>query len=232
VKIQLIAILYLVLATATSLLSQDHSTEKSERKIDMWEEPRHQLVFSKDQLKVMDVRIAPNDTSQYHQHRFATIYIVINDALMWGQAYGQDWKASRTIRRDKYTIADQSMAYFKNHTYHRVCNPDTTTMHLIAILNMKEPTDEVFANQEGVNNRWFRESRLKLDAGKRSELLTFTYPTVMVQCKAGESAVLQDEVVHSIKTEGGAFSWHEANVPFTVINESENSQEFVLIEIK
>jgi len=234
VKIQVIAILYLVFGNPSGLFSQNDISHRTggDRRIDMWEEPRHQLVFSKNQLKVMDVRIAPGDTSQFHQHRFATIYLVINDALMWGQVYGKEWKSSRTSRRDRYTISDRSMAYFENHTYHRVCNPDTSTMHLIAFLNTKEPTDEVYVKHEGVNNRWFRETRLKLDVDEKSKVLEFPYPTVLVQCGAGESAVLQEEVVHSIKTEGGAFSWHEADVPFAVVNKGAGLQEFVLIEIK
>ena len=233
-KIPAIAILFLMLTVTSSLKSQDNSTSlgDEDRRIDMWEEPRHQLVFSKDQLKIMEVRVPPGDTSQFHQHRFATIYIVINDALMSGQAYGKDWKSSRTTRRDKYTISDRSMAYFENHTYHRVCNPDMTTMHLIALLSTKEPTDEVYGEGEGVNNRWFRENRLKLDADEKSKVLKFPYPTVLVQGGAGESAVLQGEVLHSFKTEGGAFSWHEAEIPFAVVNKSGGPQEFVVIEIK
>jgi hypothetical protein len=124
------------------------------------------------------------------------------------------------------------MSYFENHVFHWVSNPDTTTMHLIALLNTKPTSGEVVAQQEGVNNRWFRETRLKLDAQAKSKVFQFTYPSVLVQCTSGESAVLQNEVMLSTKTEGGSFSWHEAVIPFTVVNKSENPQEFVLVEIK
>ena len=49
-KIQTIAIVLVVSTMTTSLIAQEN------RRIDMWEEPRHQLVFSKDQLKIMDQR--------------------------------------------------------------------------------------------------------------------------------------------------------------------------------
>ncbi|NND32753.1 MAG: hypothetical protein HKN76_09195 [Saprospiraceae bacterium] len=233
-KISRLVILYLMSLVCTGLQSQNNMLHdgNAPARIDMWEEPRHQLVLSKDQLKIMDVRIPPGDTSQFHQHRFATIYIVINDALMWGQVYGKDWKSSRTKRRAKYTISDRSMSYFENHVFHRVCNPDTTTMHLIALLSTKQPSQEVFDQEKGVNNRWFRETRLQLDPQAKSQVFEFSFPVVIVQCTSGESAVLQNKVMHSTKTEGGAFSWHEANVPFTIVNKSDNTQEFVLVEIK
>lgn len=68
--------------------------------------------------------------------------------------------------------------------------------------------------------------------GERSKVIEFAYPTVLVQCGAGESAVFQDGVLHSFKTEGGAFSWHVADVPFAVVNQSREPQEFVVVEIK
>jgi len=233
-KIEAFAILFLAVTMTANLTAQNNSSIRDfegDRRIDMWEEPRHQLVFARDQLKVMDVRVPPGDTSQFHQHRFATIYIVINDALMWGQGDGEVWKSSRSILREKYSISDRSTAYFENHTYHRVCNPDTATLHLIALLNTKGPTDDVYAKTEGVDNRWFRETRLHLAGHEKSRVLEFPYPTVLVQCGLGESAVLQAKVEHSAKTEEGAFSWHAADVPFSVVNKSGGLQEFVLVEV-
>jgi hypothetical protein len=224
-----------VLVVVNSLKAQEnssHNATNGERRIEMWEEPRHQLVFSKDQLKVMEVRVPPGDTSQFHSHQYATIYIVINDALMSGQTFGKPWKSSRSERRAKYSLSDRSEAYFGKQVYHRVCNPDTTTMHLIAILNTKPPSDEVFEEDKGVNNSWFRETRVQLAANESSSLLHFPYQTVIVQCTRGESAVLQEGVTHSVKTEEGAFSWHDQNVEFSLVNKSANPQEFVVIEVK
>ena len=55
-------------------------TASYEGGLEMWEEPMHKLVFTKDNIKVMDVVIPGGDTCQYHIHRHPTIYALLNGA--------------------------------------------------------------------------------------------------------------------------------------------------------
>jgi len=205
-----------------------------ERELEMWEEPRHQLVFSKDHLKVVDVRIPPNDTTEFHWHRSATIYVVIDGAQLSMQNQGEEMRASPSgVRLKRGEILDASEAYLSKATLHRVCNPDTTTFHLLGILNANEPAETGSDTASAtLDNGWFKEHRLVLGPGEESEVLLFPNPTVLVQCGDGESALRQSIVVHSTKTKAGAFSWHDRNTPLAVVNKSENELEFLLIEIK
>ena len=67
---------------AASLSSASMACADEAARFEMWEEPSHQLVFVEGPARILDVRIVPGVTSEFHKHRFATTYVVIQDALV------------------------------------------------------------------------------------------------------------------------------------------------------
>lgn len=229
----LMLLLMLVKTGFSQSPGQSEWTNGGQERLEMWEEPRHQLVFDKDQLKVMEVRIPPGDSAFYHVHQYPTIYVVINDAKMWSQVWGADWnRIPRPKYRARGSISDLSYGYYNRDLYHRVSNHDTTTLHLIAVLSTKEAPMGDKVDSDVVDNHWFREHRFILDAEGQTETLQYSNPALVIQCTEGESIIDESGIRHSTKTKAGAFSWHESESSFKISNVSRHDQLFVVVEVK
>ncbi len=204
-------------------------------RFEMWEEPSHQLVFVDGPARVLDVRIAPGVTSDFHKHRFATIYVVIQDALVANQFWEDEWSASgpRDFRDSGVTVDNAS--YVESPYYHRVRNEDEKTFHVVAVINERSlgaaaPADN--ADDKAIDNQWFREHRVRVAPDATSESQTFSNDVVVVQYGAGSSHIVENGIAHGFKGAPAAFSWHPAGSEFRIANRSGEEMELVLIEVK
>lgn len=205
-----------------------------ETRLEMWEEPSHQLVFEQGNTRILDIRIVPGVTSEYHVHRYATVYFVVQDAQLQGQEYGDEMSA-RTDRpyRSPGSLMDRA-DYVAKNTYHRVMNNDDVTFHLVSIVNSATPTDEGASGgtSDFLNNKWFTEHRISLGPGASSQNLQFDSDTVLIQAHKGLAHVVENGVTHSVRSMPGAWSLHASGSRFQIVNDSNNAQEFVLIEVR
>jgi len=203
-------------------------------RFEMWEEPSHQLVFVDGPARVLDVRIAPGVTSDFHKHRFATIYVVIQDALVANQFWEDEWSASgpRDFRDSGVTVDNAN--YVENPYYHRVRNEDQKTFHVLAVINERSATSSTTETtaDAAIDNRWFREHRTRVASNDVSETLKFSNDAVVVQYAAGSSHILESGIAHSFKGAPAAFSWHPSGAEFSIANSSETEMEFVVVEVK
>ena len=203
-------------------------------RFEMWEEPSHQLVFVDGPARVLDVRIAPGLTSDFHKHRFATLYVIIQDALVANQFWEDKWSASgpRDFRDAGATVDNAN--YVAKPYYHRVRNEDDQTFHVVAVINERSATaSNVMATEDGtVDNGWFKEHRVRVAPGDNSESLKYANDVVIVQYATGSSHILENGIAHSYKGAPAAFSWHPAGAKFSIANSGDTEMEFVLIEVK
>ena len=230
IQLQLMILLASVLPVSALCAEQDE-------RLEMWEEPSHQLVFVDGPARVLDVRIVPGVTSEFHKHRFATTYVIIQDALVAQQYWDGEWSASgpRDYRNPGAT-ADQS-GYVAKPYYHRVRNEDQRAFHVVAVINERSMesatnTPGSAANTQSIDNAWFREHRVLVVPGSNSDTLEFANDVVLVQPVAGFSHVIENGIAHSFKGSQAAFSWHPAGSEFRIAHRNENDMEFVLIEVK
>lgn len=222
---------------AAGFLSAPMTRAEEAARLEMWEEPSHQLVFVDGPARVLDVRIVPGITSDFHKHRFATTYVIIQDALVAQQYWDGEWSASgpRDYRASGVTV--DNAGYVENPYYHRVRNEDHRAFHVIAVINERSvdkaaDASERVGTDKTIDNGWFREHRVELAPGANSDTLRFANDVVLVQPIAGSSHVIENGNAHSFKGSPAAFSWHPAGSEFRVANRSENDMEFVLIEVK
>ncbi len=210
-------------------------TDPYEGGLEMWEEPRHQLVFSKDNIKVMDVVIPAGDTCLFHVHRHPTIYVLLNGTKYAGQNWGKEWEQGRIMDLAwAGLVQDMTEPYTTStpNVYHRVTIPDDETYHLIAMINTGNGVPNVEKSSRPVNSSYFRENRFEVAANQQSDLIQLEYPAVLVQYTDGLTSILEKGVEHSFKTEQGGYSYHAANTPFQITNKSSEEQKFVAIELK
>ena len=203
--------------------------------LEMWEEPRHQLVFSKDNIKVMDVVIPEGDTCLFHIHRHPTIYILLNGAKYAGQNWGKEWENSvLTDMAWSGMVQDMTEPYTTSTppVYHRVAIPDNESYHLIAMINTGKGVQNVEKSTRPVNSSYFREHRYEVAPNQQSAPIQLENPAVLVQYTNGLSCILENGVEHGFKTEKGGYSYHEANTSFQISNKGSEEQKFVLMELK
>lgn len=220
---------------ATVLLLASANVGAQEPGPEMWDEPSHKLVFNRDGVRVVDVNVPPGAISHYHSHRFATLYVVVQDAKIRSQRQGGDWfDLSQRDRRSAGVMADRS-DYAAEPYVHRVHIVDDRALRLVAIVNERAVEDaaDVELAEPGslVDNAWFKEYRVSVDPGGESHKLRFDHGVVVVQFDDGAGYILEDGVEHSRGTVPGAFSWHAAGSEFRIVNDTDERREYVLVEV-
>jgi len=146
--------------------------------VDMWDEPRHQLLFSRDHVRLLLVNIPAGDTSLLHKHEYATSYVLLEDASMTSRDAEGEWSAPPQRRlRKAGEIADRADYYVKPFS-HQVRNVGTSTFTTLAVVNTHagqfRPVEKGGDGHDLLlENDWFREHRLELSAGEvRGDLKT------------------------------------------------------------
>ncbi len=222
---------------AASLSSASMACADEAAWFEMWQEPSHQLVFVDGPARILDVRIVPGATSEFHKHRFATTYVVIQDALVANQFWEDEWSASgpRDYREPGATV--DNSGYIDKPYYHRVRNEDNRTFHVVAVINERSATELPAAtngagDDGAIDNAWFRVHRIRVARGANSDTLKFANDVALIQPDAGSSHIIENNVAHSFKGSPAAFSWHQAGSEFEIANRSEEDLEFILVEVK
>lgn len=99
-------------------------------------EPRHKNIFENQYLRLLDVWIAPGDTTQFHIHATPSLFLHFSNTLVGSQILGEPWVA------DRNTMGNASYRSFANDTLvHRVSNADTAIFHVtdIELLSAYKP---------------------------------------------------------------------------------------------
>jgi hypothetical protein len=162
--------------------------------VPMHREPRHHLVLETPGVRLMDVRIPPRDTTIYHHHQFATLYVAIDVSVTDGQPMGRAWGgASPTdAPQRKPGAADVDSSYAATPLTHRVTNLGNGPFRLLAISTKDNApvvhTGELPGRLEATSS-WFRWSRVELAGDQATNWLTATSPTLVLQPGAGETDV-------------------------------------------
>ena len=97
--------------------------------VPVFQEPHHHLVFENALVRVLDVRVAPGETTGYHVHANRHIAVVISGARTWEQFRGQAASAVESVADSVGTVFDNASASLP-YT-HRVGNADTVPFRYV-----------------------------------------------------------------------------------------------------
>ncbi len=163
------------------------------RVVPIEQEPRHRLVLQEGAVRVFDVRIPPGDTTLYHTHDSAILYVPVSISPTDSQILGGDWGGVNPTDPSRFRMdaTDEITRYAARPVTHRVRNVGTRLFRLIAVTNARSPEAPPGAapgaklpgDLERVSP-WFRVARLILSAGESSEWFDAVLPTVLVQPEA------------------------------------------------
>src|SRR5690349_14605066 len=88
------------------------------------QEPRHHLVWEDGHVRVLDVKIAPGDTTLFHTHDTAILYVPIAVSPISTQPLGGVWSgnAATTASRFRLDATASDTGYVARPLSHRVAN--------------------------------------------------------------------------------------------------------------
>ena len=203
----------------------------------VYEEPRHRLVFEKDDLRIISVNIPVGDTSMFHLHDVPTLYVAILGSMMQNQNRGSEWDEPNPelIRKPGQIMYRED--YLAKPLNHRVKNIGEQPFRLVGIMNFGHGSDiatsqPVAGAEAEVESNWFRAYRHQLEAGESSDSHVHEHPVVIVQTVMGNSDVTEGSQSVDEKTVSGLFSFHKAGVEHQLHNLGDDLVELVEVEIR
>ena len=90
-------------------------------------EPRHHNVFENDYVRVLDVYLAPHDTTQFHVHATPSVFITFTKTATASQLIGQQAVKSLSVAGGVWYDS------LITPRIHRVWNEDTTWFHVMDV---------------------------------------------------------------------------------------------------
>jgi quercetin dioxygenase-like cupin family protein len=175
----------------------------------MHRELRHHLVLETPTLRVMDVRIRPQDTTLYHHHEYTTLYVAVDVSPTNAQPLGAAWGVIRPPgvpdRMPGGVTIDST--YAATPLTHRVTNVGGSLFRLLAIsVRSNEPVDHTgeLPGRVEATSSWFRQSRVALPPGETSGWYTSASSVLIVQPLAGRAEVITDAGARGLDAPG---SW-------------------------
>jgi hypothetical protein len=89
------------------------------------QEPRHHNVFENAWVRILDVRIAPGDTTLFHKHSTPSVFLVLSDTKTGSEVLVQPPNPRSTSGNVWFE------SFYTGPRIHRVWNSDTNVFHTI-----------------------------------------------------------------------------------------------------
>jgi beta-alanine degradation protein BauB len=93
------------------------------------QEPHHRWIFENQYVRVLDVVLAPGESTMFHTHSHDSIAVRLTDSTVQEQPFGKEWRpASRLLPGDSRYMQGAQRAYT-----HRIKNAGSTPFHVIDV---------------------------------------------------------------------------------------------------
>lgn len=212
---------------------------RQEKWVPVFEEPRHHLVVDTPTLRILDIQIPPGDTTLYHRHDSAMLYVPISSSRTRNQNLGGEWSgggaaaapaAVATPPRPGRVNAPAN--YTEKPQTHRVNNVGTTLFRLIGIANMTpgDAAPSTSTEKPEQENRWYRADRLVIAPGTSAPVPRHAGSVVVVMQTPGTAAV--DGATWHPLNGPGDFARLEGSASATVHNRGAGEIELVVVAVK
>lgn len=202
-------------------------------------EARHRLVLDSIRFRVLDVQIPAGDTTWYHIHDTAIIYVSLRISRTSAQFHGREWPsapASPPFAEIGDVVVDSS--YVVNPVTHRVTNAGDDIFRLLAITSSgpgRVPGEEEAHELPGVVERrstWFHQSRVTVSGHAATEWFVSDRPVLIVQPHASRLALLYEGQSRQSLVGAGGWILVPPRVRYRVANDGRDSSTAVAIAIR
>ena len=197
----------------------------------MYQEPYHHLVFANDEIRILDVRLQPGDTSAWHVHRDAITYIGLEGSRIWLDVPGEHPRS--VYLPDDFWGGD--IEYPETPFVHRIANVGFQPFRLIAIEHLT-PRKSV-GNATPIQEEWETLDRNPFftihktmihQQGEIHDLLTG--PVVLI-CRGPGLLLLHQTGTTSSMQQGDWRFWARESEAYSIENPGTEPMEVLLIQL-
>ena len=119
-----------VTAPSRPVAAPEHAAVKGETEpVPVEQEPHHRWIFENQYVRVLDVVLAPSESTLFHTHSHDSIAVRLTDSTVQEQPFYKEWRpSSRLLPGDSRYMKSTPEPYT-----HRVKNVGSTPFHVIDI---------------------------------------------------------------------------------------------------
>lgn len=106
------------------------------------EEPLHKKVLENKYIRLLDVWLQPGDTSLFHIHSTASVFLYFSSNTIASQVKDGAWVKEKTVAGKSWY-----RSFSPDTLVHRVCNTDSFPFHVtdVEIISSYKPSDQLQA---------------------------------------------------------------------------------------
>ena len=202
----------------------------SNAQVQVRNEPKHVPVLQNKYFRLLDVRLAPGDTTQFHIHSTPSLFVILSHATTAWQEKGKEWvKDTSLLGRSWYR------SFTPDSLVHRVCNIDTIEFHVndIELLSVYQiaadqstlPFDVLFDNEKATAYR--------LRAADLNQKIIQDRGPMIAELVSGSGIIFHDSKTNQTrKIEAGKYLYIEPGAVFYFSAGEGKAINMVLFEIK
>ena len=195
-------------------------------------EPRHHNVFENEFIRILDVYLPPEDTTQYHLHNTPSVFIILANTNVSSQLMGKQPQKGANIAGD---ISYDGLAIPR---LHRVWNEDTSWFHVMDIeLTRQHPDIDIPLLRDSSLNFLFNEPlvngyKLNANNGKSINLSSSKDGYLLVSLGEAIVYVKQNDDGQRRIMKRGHYIWIQPGKMLTISVSDRLSADFVLLQFK
>ena len=213
------------------LLALSHSLFISAQ-VHVRDEPRHHNVFENEYLRILDVLLAPNDTTQYHLHNTPSVFIILANCRVTSQLLGGQPQPGANVAG---IISYDAM---KTERIHRVWNIDTSWFHVLDVeLTGKNQKGKTTVLQDPFLKLLFDAPqangyRITLQPGNSIDLSSPSHGYLLISLSKSSLDIKTQQATQHRIVRDGHYEWIEAGRAFTLTMTGQDPGNFVLLQLK
>ena len=196
-------------------------------------EPRHHNVFENEYVRLLDVWLAPGDTTQFHIHATPSVFNMFTKTTTGSQLSGQPpLKSSTSVAGN---IWYDSLV---TPRIHRVWNDDTSWYHVmdVELLAGKPHTNEPALRNEAIqllfDEPLVRVYHLQLSAGGSFQLPLSKSGYVLVSLGEGSVVFQSAATIQHRILKAGHYRWVDAGQELSISAGNGSLPTFTLLQLK
>lgn len=195
-------------------------------------EPRHHNLFENDYVRVLDVWLAPGDTSQYHVHATPSVFIMLTKTVTGSQLLGGQPTWSTSVAGSTWYDS------LVTPRIHRVWNEDTGWFHPMDVelvagkARSNEPVLKDAALQLLFDAPLARGYRLTLPANGSLTMPSSKTGYLLVSLGEAEVNLRAGNTGEHRIMKAGHYNWIKAGDPSTLVNGDHTVAAFELLQMK
>lgn len=195
-------------------------------------EPRHHNVFENEFARILDVYLAPGDTTLYHLHNTPSVFIVFTNTGVGSQLVGKQSQKGANI------TGEVSYDNLNTPRIHRVWNEDTSWFHVMDIeLTSQKPKKNIAVLQNSALKLLFNEQQvngynIELNTANNLQLPASTNGYLLISKSVSVIEFKIDDAIQNRIMKPSHYVWIEAGKKISIRVMDSQPANIVLLQFK